>query len=605
MGPSPEIRIHQLGLPDDIVAIARVHRELPPKARGDVEAASTTCQEAVAALQTRIDNLEFPKDWPHRIPLYEELAAAQERLNACQSLLSVKRRVPVETMTEIFKHYLDDDLDEVLSDRMERHWELEWPRKRTATTLCLVCQYWNTVALATPSLWSNIFIETEEQMSEDQPLVKSSHVNGLHHWMQRVGSHSWSLYVRATYPGYGPANPAPVTLAQLLQGPEALHLQRLTFDMGRSGLCLSGLVFPELTSIVVGRTGMGGLGFLEFQSLPTLPALTHAVVDSLVYRNTVPMNIPWGQLTHLYLGLIDNRQWKAIMKLCKSLQRGAFKVKCQLEGEPQFPQSEAQVTLRDLKELTFTCDSPFGRDVPMDGLSFPALEKIRIFSSYSDLRWELANVRALFGALTHLTILVDAWVSGGDIVSILNTLPQLQELYIKISEGYDLLFEYLTYGRELEGMGAERFRMRHLRALGFSLETQSYRPMMSRTATHSIIHLFPYTRVADLVASRTVAVRRWVYDSTIDTLQELEALVMCVDNQAWAPSIEEGLKEAVKPYVRQSGLRAVVCGPEDRNLNLWVVDPTEVHKWNHWDEGFLNAVEADEYSLYPKSYPFL
>ncbi|KAF6741761.1 hypothetical protein DFP72DRAFT_1179989 [Ephemerocybe angulata] len=589
MAGRPEIRIHQLGLPDDIVAIARLHRDLPSKAREQVEAASAACQAVVEALQTRIDNLEIQKDSPNRIPLQDDLAAAQERLNACQSLLSVKRRVPVETMTEIFQHYLDDDLDDGRSF---------WPHKRTATTLCLVCQYWNTVAIATPSLWANISIKTEEQLSDDPPLVKSSHVGGFLHWMQRVGSHPWSLYLRGTYPGSGPANPGPVTLAQLLQGPEALHLQRLTFDMGRSRLCLGGLTFPELTSIVIAQPGVCGPGFIEYHALPALPALRHAVFYSLVHPNTIPMNIPWSQLTHLYLGRIDNRQWKAIMKLCKSLQRGAFEIECEREGEPQFPQSEEQVTLRDLKELTFSSDSPFGRDVQMDGLSFPALEKIRIVSSYNDLHWEFANAHALFGALTQLTILLSAWVTGDDIVSILNTLPQLQELYINISEKYKPLLEYLTYGRKIEGMGAERFRMRHLKALGLSFDRQLY-----ETTLGSPIRLgpFPYTRVADMVASRTVEVRRGHYDSTVVTLQELEALVLFVAKQTPTSRLEKGLKDAVKPYVRQSGLRAVVYGEEFPR----VYDPIEVHKWNHWDEGFLNTVEADEYSLYPKSYPLL
>ncbi|KAF5336965.1 hypothetical protein D9611_002920 [Ephemerocybe angulata] len=622
MGRGPEIRLHQLGLSDDIVTIARTHRDLPQQVREQVEAACLSYEEEVAALETQIDNLELPKEWFTRIPLRGELAAAKERLNACRGLLSVKRRIPFETMAEIFECYLLPDSQDAISEerrpRLQSELVLRPPsRKQTAGTLCLVCRYWKAIAMATPSLWSNMFIQAREHRGGDPPLVRASNVRGFLSWMDRVASHPWSLSILAKTRGIGQADAVP--LAQLLHRPAALHLQRLTVDCDQYGLGMGELRFPRLTSIVVWRTRTSHFpshpqGGPKPPDLPSMPALTHAVLSSVVPRNTLRMEVPWGQLTHLYLGVIDNRQWKALMKLCRALQRGAFKVEMchDIDEPPGYPESKGPAVLEYLKELTFSGMAPFGRDsVSMDGLSLPALEKIRIFSSYNELHWEFANAHNIFGALTHLTILVEAWVEGDVVVNALNTVPQLQELYVKISEKYEELFEYLTYGRDIDGARGGRFRMRHLKALGIAFQTGWYRPLApGETEYADNRRPFPYAHVQDLVASRTLAVRRGDFASITTThLQELENLVLAVDGEEWGPAIEERLKEVVRPYTRQSGdprLLAVVTGVEERAFNMISVDPMELCRWNHWDDGFMDAADnLDDFSLYPKCYSFL
>ncbi|KAF6741752.1 hypothetical protein DFP72DRAFT_941525 [Ephemerocybe angulata] len=621
MGRGPEIRLHELGLSDDIVTIARTHRDLPQHAREQVEAACLSYEEEVAALETQIDNLELPKEWFTRIPLRGQLAAAKERLNACRGLLSVKRRIPFETMAEIFECYLLPDSQDAISEerRPRLQSELVRPpsRKRAAGTLCLVCRYWKTIAMATPSLWSNMFIKAREHRGGDPPLVRASKVRGFLSWMDRVASHPWSLSVQAKTTGMGRTGSTAVPLSQLLHRPAALHLQRLTVDCDQFGVGMGELTFPRLTSIVVWtwRTGGHNHPHPKFPDLPSMPALTQAVLDSVIPRNTLPMDvIPWGQLTHLYLGVIDNRQWKAIMKLCQALQRGAFNLRLchDIDELPGYPESKGPAVLEHLKELTFSGMVPFGRDgVPMDGLSFPALEKIRLFSSYHELRWEFANAHNIFGALTHLTILVEAWVEGDVVVKALNTVPQLRELYVKICEKYEDLFEYLTYGRDIDGARGGRFRMRHLKALGIAFKTPWYRPVApGETEYVDNTRPFPYAHIQDLVTSRTLAVRRGDFASVTSThLQELENLVLAVDGEAWGPAIEERLKEIVGPYTRQSGdpqLLAVVTGAEERAFNMISVDPMELCRWNHWDDGFMDAVDnLDDFLLCPKCYSFL
>ncbi|KAF6762412.1 hypothetical protein DFP72DRAFT_875855 [Ephemerocybe angulata] len=647
MSWGPEARLHELDLPDEILSIAHTHRDLPQAERARVEAFCTLYKEELASLHGRIARLELPKEWYTRKPLRDEVRAVQNRFHACKSLLSVLRRVPFEVMASIFEWCIvipnaGDELDS--TDDVEEE-PSEWrPMARPAGltiggTLCLVCTHWNTIALATPSLWSTMYLIARAPRIGELPLVKDPDIRGLLSWTDRLAStpHPWSLFIlansighpsrqRPSKAGLGDLDPSiigAVPLAQLLHRPAALHLQRLAMVIDRYAIGLGGVTFPALTSLVLGTWNRmrSSRTHLTHPDLPVLPALKRAVLHDIIPANTVTRGIlPWVQLTHLSLSGIDSRQWRALIRLCTALQKGVFDTQDgDMDVAPLYEESNREVRLEELKELTFSWRSPFVEGVPMTGIVLPRLETLRFFMSYHDLHWDFANARNLYGALRHLSFPVYTWISGAVVIAILGTVPQLEELYGKLSEGYEECLEYLTYGRELAGStGRGRLnRMTRLKAIGIRLQTNLYRPLEPEEDPEAVdprIRPFPYDAISEFVASRTVAI-----PALPGNLQRLESLVLNVEQESWAGIIVQGLKDCVRPYVghyarrgsvsavgEAEGLRAVVWGPEDRAGNVWYMNPTEKSTWMHWEEGQLDCLEkVDEVSLYPEHLPFV
>ncbi|KAF5337166.1 hypothetical protein D9611_002898 [Ephemerocybe angulata] len=649
MSWGPEARLHELDLPADVLSIAHTHRDLPQAARDRVEVVYTLYKEELMSLQARIACLELPKEWYTRKPLRDEVRAVRNRLDACASLLSTLRRVPFEIIASIFEWCIVipnaggemDSTEEGVEEEPSEWRPLTRPAGLSSGgTLCLVCKHWNTIALATPSLWSNMYLIARAPRIGELPLVKAPDIRGLLSWTDRLAStsHPWSLSILANSIGnpsrrrppkeglgvHDPSIVGAVPLAQLLHRPAALHLQCLAMVIDRYAVGLGGVTFPALTSLVLGTWNRmrSSRTHLTHPDLPGLPALKRAVLHDIIPANTVPREIlPWGQLTHLSLSGIDSRQWRALIRLCTALQKGVFDTQedGDLDVAPAYEESSREVRLEALQELTFSWRSPFVEGVPMTGIVLPRLETLRFFMSYHNLHWDFAHARNLYGALRHLTLLADAWIGGAGVVAILETVPQLEELYVKLSEGYEEWLEYLTYGRELAGStGRGRLnRMTRLKAIGIRFETNWYRPLEPEEDPEAVdprIQPFPYDAISRFVASRTVAI-----PALPGNLQRLESLVLNVERESWAGIIVQGLRDCVRPYVghyarrgsvsavgEEEGLKAVVWGPEDRTGKVWYMNPTEKSTWMHWEEGQLDCLEkVDEVSLYPEHLPFV
>src|SRR5271155_4400079 len=80
------------------------------------------------------------------------------QLTACQSLLTLPRRLPEDILREIFQLGLPTDRN-------------AYPSKKTAPLIFThICRRWRRVAISTPSLWSTIHIRiTQKRLEMNDP----------------------------------------------------------------------------------------------------------------------------------------------------------------------------------------------------------------------------------------------------------------------------------------------------------------------------------------------------------------------------------------------------------------------------------------------------
>ncbi|RXW20498.1 hypothetical protein EST38_g5350 [Candolleomyces aberdarensis] len=609
-----EHRLHELGLPDEIVSIAQSHRDLPPRGRSRVELAITEYEEEISSLHTRIANLELPKEWYTRQELYQDVWDVDRKLQACRSLLSVMRRIPFETMAEIFEYYLapggkgrsimkekdDEEGDDEDEDDEDEDDEDGPGRTPSPGLLCRVCRYWKAVATTTPSLWSNIHIRAQEQKVGGYPLVKSTHVRGILSWMDRVTSHPWSLTVQATrHRGAFARDGSAVPLSQLLNRPASLHLRRLQIDANQFSVGLGQITFPRVTSVVVDCDHGDDRDDPQLPDLPSMPALTKAVLCCVLRTSYILPHIPWSQLTHLFLGrAVEIPQWRAIFKLCTALQQGCFHI-MDVHPDSDIMYSEpAQVTLPDLTDLTFLYMSPFME--PLNGVSLPSLSKLQLFTGWAEPSWDFLNPD-LFQNLTHLSLVNCSWAEHDTLIPILKTVPQLAELFFSLTIGFEVVFNFLAFGHE------GKFNLRSLRALGIHMDMERVLEPVDgeggrgteaeESADESTP--FPFQALTNFISSRTQAVQRGDFANRPHSLTLLQKLVLRVDTADWADKMVLKLREEVVPYDKY-GLRTLVFGPQD-NTSTWGTDFTHwLMQHRHWDEGFIDIIRGvEQYSLYP------
>ncbi|KAJ3542289.1 hypothetical protein NMY22_g3568 [Coprinellus aureogranulatus] len=633
MGRREELRIGDLNLPDEIVAIARTYRDLPPEARVIVEEAVARYQRDVSRVEDSISSLVLPRDYYIRQDLRVELDVVRASLRACQGLLSTMHRIPFETMGEIFGYYLADGgspppLDEDDSDEEEmdgKEEEERFRRRRSPGLLCLVCRHWKTIAIGTPSLWSNIKIKVYHEAGgpdDAAPLVIHNHVLGVLTWMDRVTSHPWTL-TRVDGNQSDVSKPwiknfrldGAVPLTQLVHRRASAYITRLTVFASDTAIGLGHLVCPKITSVV----SFSPHGISTQPSLLGLPVMDNLEEAVLWARlpGSLPTNIPWSKLTRLFLGVnVFPSQWKSIIWHCTSLQRGIFYMEPEPDDNevvvPRYP-SPSNAILPYLKDLTFLVDTPF--HAPIDGLSLPALTTLKVFTGWAEPRFDAQP--ELFNNLTHLTLLQHGWMMGEEAVSIFSKMPQLTELLFRLCGGFDGLFDFMTYGRE------EKYNLRLLKALGIYLVVRDPHEEQSDDEEGEQ-ETFPHHQIVSLVESRTEAIRRGDFSRAPYSLSPLEHFVLRPEayfnldeprNREWIDDTIAAVRDGLRSYGSSCGIQVSVFGATEEcsYSNSSVFDPpdhilfpstfnastrqNEV-RLAHWDEGFADPLDnLEEYSL--------
>jgi len=560
---------HQLGLPQDVVDRARNHRDLGPAAEKHVLDAIQEYEAAIAKIKDEISALDLPKQWFTRDKLMEEMQPLQARLNACKRLLSLERRVPLDTMRKIFGYYLlprrgpiiwvpgkNGEFDEAWcvgddDEHAERGWfgGSNQRVKNHPGVLCLVCRHWRTIATSTPSLWSKIEFSAYQAGRDTQGSVgvPAPRVRGIWSWMDRISGQPWELTITLGENSGPPSMQEEVReylpLPQVLRHSAVPQLKRLKISGTPTLLALTGLdkiTIPEVTSAVIDRTAWsitiagGGENSVE-AALPYLPNLKHLTFNHLFCRVTdglksIPEQVPWSQLTHLALGgNLYVRHWRAVLRQCVKLQKGTF----HLTGHFAYDVGEERehVELRDLRELTtFRC-SPFVE--PLVNISLPSLETLRIYTWQSQPLVDFTNP-SIFDSLTHLTLVSSGQVHGGYIISVVDRLPKLVELFFTMDHGLKEAYHFLTYGHE------GKFKLRHLRTLG--MHTWYSRETMDEDES------FPFDALTSLVESRSQAVRENWFSPSTTNLAPLERFVLRLGATDRQMVLSSKVKESLKPF---------------------------------------------------------
>ncbi|TEB29422.1 hypothetical protein FA13DRAFT_1793108 [Coprinellus micaceus] len=613
-----DLRLFELGLPPDIVDIARCYRSQRPADAARIQSAGVYYEEDLVSVQRRISKIDRVREKYTYEMLHDREMAAERRVMGIRSLLSPVRRVPIEVFDEIFKYYVAQVDDRVVwyisssppptdgegdtdMDSSSATWTTVPVQLPSPATLCLVSQFWKYVAEATPDLWTNVFIKAQEQKPGDVPRVDSDHVANIHMCLDRIGNRPWSLSIDSvpklsatatdrqgkTIKIYPPFDPNAILLSPVLDHPSSAGLTRLTVDAHQGAIGLSSLELPAVTSVVVRCSPLEqevrlrrvpeleqqfdhyeevfgsawgvhyGIDDGDFPNpysrretapgLPRLPGLTQAVLGGVLIPTRIPSEIPWAQLTDLYLGAVEPEHWRAIIKGCTSVQRGVFNIAwTRLQVQPQYTEPLGPVTLPNLQDLVFLNGSPFSHDTPVTNLAMPSLTKLRIFLSGNwEEDWDDTNAPTLFPSLTHLTI-TRPWhgdnviwrggMHGSYINRVISTLPSLQELFVTLNT------------------------VPQLRALGVYLNTEEYDPRQQHQGS-----TFPFGKIADAVCSRT----RDVHNGTIAGAAMLQSLVVHFDDKPWVNGLKQELRNRLNLYtIPTYGFTAGLFGAGDRISKL-------------------------------------
>jgi len=429
---------------------------------------------------------------------------------------------------------------------------------------------------------------------------KDEHLDLLKRWLRRAESGPWSLDItvlnkrrKMPLPGVPIApDKHPFVLLKDLLLKAAPTLRRLRWVSISHSLGMQDLTFPNVVSVVANLERCG----VDFDAtdLPSMPSLRRLVITNHDHTNYLPSNIPWSNLTHLFLGDgLEFRQWKLIIKLCTMLEVGCFQLcMCrETPGSRKYVDLPGTTTLNHLRELTFLEGWTFEEDIP--GLSLPALKKLEnftggILSESSALshggrpKWH-PRLLELFGTITHLNL--SSVFSGTQLSQYLSCLPHLTEIFVAVFEQYDALLDCLHFRSGTENVPLLKTLGLYLQTLQHHIETQLEE-----------VDSFPLDVFQRFVASRT----RETGHSQLPA--RLEHLVIRIDKMESHPWVSRQLQDIIAEHAMY-GLKGRVY-----QTNLW----DEVNEGlppylaapppRHWDEGLKDHFHLiREFSgLYPR-----
>ncbi|CAA7263741.1 unnamed protein product [Cyclocybe aegerita] len=146
-----------------VVSITREFRETQAKAVAATEDEIASLDAQILALRTR------------RAELIKKASPEWMKLNACDAVLSVIRRLPMEIVQEIALHARPLQ---------------PWPTRRDSPmSLSHVCKDWRNAALSMPQLWSEMYLEVDVNYNALQRILS------VNEWFPRAKSCPLSLHL--------------------------------------------------------------------------------------------------------------------------------------------------------------------------------------------------------------------------------------------------------------------------------------------------------------------------------------------------------------------------------------------------------------------------
>ena len=279
----------------------------------------------------------------------------------------------------IFLLTLPSDLE------LGEEWRLPASQRRlhgkSPTLLCAVCSPWRTLALATPQLWSRIFIHIPQGISKDIAFSKANH---LLQWIQRSGSLPLALYI-SSEGFFGQARSRVASIISVLQH-HATRCKTLYLQKPSDNILLE--IFKS------------GQSLLQRQLRRR---------DIMSQENQL---FSWVQLTHLQIRrpISSAQQALVIFKACSKLVWLSINFK--LPQGPAYESHEPPVILHDLVSI-FTRSESCCFSFVIGSISAPSLREMCVASTQTLPR----DGKSLLHFLTRSSCALERLELGGPFVS--------------------------------------------------------------------------------------------------------------------------------------------------------------------------------------------
>ncbi|KAK7038383.1 F-box domain-containing protein [Favolaschia claudopus] len=274
-------------LKEEVKEILRSHCSFPPHISSTVSSFAKELARYDSLLQTA-------QPQPTKLAqLQAERDELQEQYTDLQSLCAPIRRLPSEILVEIFATCWDSFIAAIDATPLSPNDEILRLAQAPLMTLSQVCARWHSIALHTPALWSNIYLNTELWRDENVDLRIAMDL--LRATLERSGTHLLCLETEIQFPEKWPYVPAFTLVAQHLQRVRVLDLQ-----CPYSDICLLGISsgLPNLEEIVLDNWGTEAERALRF--LPECPRLKSIDISPV---DPCSAKLPWEKFADVTLRL--------------------------------------------------------------------------------------------------------------------------------------------------------------------------------------------------------------------------------------------------------------------------------------------------------------
>ncbi|KAF5378867.1 hypothetical protein D9615_006926 [Tricholomella constricta] len=360
----------------------------------------------------------------------------QTEHDSCAVLLAPIRRVLPEILQAIFLACLPAELEDCYPDQSQ-----------APLLLCQVSSQWRTLALHTPRLWSNLVIDLCEKATSVVALKRCTRLTKT--WLRRSGSHvPISLYFKS-HSRSSDENSVIEAFMTSVVVPRLHRFRELLLDITVHGGYMPSILSHkpalfermERFALITNYMARWDINAITLSLMSAKRLHTVNLYDVLCDAPTIPLAIPWGQLTSLKTGVVYPGPLVVILSQCINLEHGDFSV-----YNPSFPIPALDVIMPRLSSLKIRFST--GGDASFfDRIKFPVLQNLQIKTDEtSDGHFSWANPGHFYNELRNLTTLTFA---GGisDLANLLRHTPSIASLTLSSKDNLDELLEAMTHDK--------------------------------------------------------------------------------------------------------------------------------------------------------------
>lgn len=364
--------------------------------------------------------------------LSEQRRAIQDQIQAFKNVVSPARRLPPETVTDIFR------LCVAFEDQI-------FPNPLAAPLLLTqICSGWRQVALQTPELWTDLYFYVQENATEEtQSLAKT--------WIERCRHHTFSMYIYSfdmlpdLFLDLLTIRPAMINFLELEIPHHALtFLEKLPSEV----------VFANLQSLrvrpSVQNPNLEENWLLWPESIRVFESASKLEIVSVEFQagglNLASLHLPWHQLKDLRLNTrVPYNDVKSVLRKCTLLERcmvalDALTLDADLNGV---------ITLPRLERLVITINLNLGTRF-FESMALPQLKDLTIgvllhaetqgFGGFSVHLQPLASLQQASNFSLKRLVLLNMGVEQEELLEVLRLMPSVTDACFIFVWGLDEVF---------------------------------------------------------------------------------------------------------------------------------------------------------------------